>query len=83
MYPSGQQLPLKGFQLWLAENRSSLETKHDGLDANDINAKGLEAWKMLPKEEKEAYKVARVPKAAKRKREDDGSGSLGKIVKTN
>ena len=81
---------MKGFQLWLAENREELESKHRDLDQSDINAKGLQMWKELSKEEKEGYKMARVPVAtgssAKRKRDEEDdmlTESSKKAVKTN
>ena len=49
--------PLKGFQLWLAENKESL-----ACGGEDVNAAGLKRWKDLSKEEKERYKSPRVPK---------------------
>ena len=53
---------LKGFQLYFAENRTKFENEDEGLTQ----------WKGLEKEEKESYKVARVPniggEAGKRKR---------------
>ena len=53
--------PLKGFQLWLAENKESLA--NDGSTGDDdVNAMGLKRWKDLSKEEKEKYKSPRVPK---------------------
>lgn len=61
--------PLKGFQLWLAENRDTLT----GTDDSEISAKGLEKWKGLSREEKDSYKVPRVPDSSKRKR-DSGAG---------
>jgi len=53
---------LKGFQLYFAENRTKFENEDEGLTQ----------WKGLEKEEKESYKIARVPniggEAGKRKR---------------
>ncbi len=68
--------PLKGFQLWLAENRDSILSADQSLDECDVNAKGLEAWKQLSKEEKETYKTPRTPVVNggnKRKRDEDSS----------
>ena len=53
--------PLKGFQLWLAENKESLANGGTTGD-EDVNAMGLQRWKSLSKEEKERYKSPRVPK---------------------
>ena len=53
--------PLKGFQLWLAENKESLASSQSTGD-EDVNAMGLQRWKALSKEEKERYKSPRVPK---------------------
>ena len=53
--------PLKGFQLWLAENKESL-ANGESTGAEDVNAMGLQRWKGLSKEEKERYKSPRVPK---------------------
>ncbi len=71
---------MKGFQLWLAEHRERLLAENPGLDNSDINAKGLELWKAIAKEEKDSYKTPRVPLVAssnKRKREkaEDGESS--------
>ena len=55
---SENSTPLKGFQLWLAENKESLA----GGGGEDVNAVGLKRWKDLSKEEKERYKSPRVPK---------------------
>ena len=53
--------PLKGFQLWLAENKESLANGGPSGD-EDVNAMGLKKWKDLSKEEREKYKSPRVPK---------------------
>ena len=54
--------PLKGFQLWLAENKESLANGGGPAGDEDVNAVGLKRWKDLSKEEKEKYKSPRVPK---------------------
>ena len=55
--------PLKGFQLWLAENKESLSNAGPAAAVDeDVNSVGLKKWKDLSKEEKEKYKSPRVPK---------------------
>ena len=54
--------PLKGFQLWLAENKECLASGGGPSGTEDVNAMGLKRWKDLSKEEKEKYKSPRVPK---------------------
>ncbi len=71
---AGERKLLKGFQLWLAENREAVIQKNQdpcgtNLDDSEVNSKGLQMWTKLSKDEKESYKSPRVPK---RKREDDG-----------
>jgi hypothetical protein len=69
---SENSTPLKGFQLWLAENKDLLPA------SEKMNALGLQKWKELSKEEKESYKSPRVPK---RKREEPEGESAAKSLK--
>lgn len=65
---------LKGFQLWLAENRDTVTNDdEDMIDDSDVNAKGLEMWKKLDKQVKENYKTPRVPRIKRKKRDTDDS----------
>ncbi len=61
--PPENSTPLKGFQLWLAENKDSF----GNVGSDELNSVGLQRWKELTKEEKEQYKSPRVPK---RKRDE-------------
>ena len=65
-----KQTPLKGFKLWLEENRHKLG---DGEDESAIGIKGLEMWKMLEKSEKEKYASPRLPVNARKRRNSDSS----------
>jgi len=72
--------PLKGFQLWLAENKETVLSSGEAADEAEVAAKGLEVWKGLSKEEKETYKTPRAPKR-KRVDDDDDHGGGGRRVK--
>merc|ERR1711874_7083 len=72
---NGQGEMLKGFSLWLAENKSSL--------GEDAESEGLTQWKSLAKEEKERYRTPRLPDCSgKRKREEEPSPTEKKQQKT-
>merc|ERR1711976_329484 len=65
------KVELKGFQLWLAENKDDLKTENNADDV-ELQSIGLKKWKELSKDEKDQYKSPRVP-GAKRKRSDNAS----------
>merc|ERR1719319_1692353 len=73
---------LKGFALWMAENKCSL-----GGGGDEAQEEGLSQWKALGKEEKDQYRTPRVPVVAdkggdKRKR-SDGDEAPDKKQKTS
>ncbi len=61
----------------MAENRDTILADNAGLDDSEVNAKGLESWKGMSKEEKDAYKTPRTPLSSglnnKRKRDAPSS----------
>jgi len=81
---NGQEGMLKGFQLYLAENRETFIGEKD-----KIQEVALSQWKGLEKDEKDKYKVARLPCTnsakddGKRKREEGDDESDGKKVKVS
>jgi len=78
---NGQGDMLKGFQLYLAENRDSFGGVQD-----KVQELALTQWKGMDKELKDKYKEARIPvkggDAGKRKRSQDDEDAEGKKLKT-
>merc|ERR1712013_946846 len=78
---NGQGEMLKGFQLYLAENKDSFSGEEDKLQEL-----ALTQWKSMGKELKDKYKEARVPiksDEGKRKRSHDDDIVDGKKLKTS
>jgi len=79
---NGQGEMLKGFQLFLAENRDSFSGEQDR-----VQELALTQWKSMEKELKDKYKEARVPVKGgdngKRKRSQDEDDVEGKKLKAN
>lgn len=73
---------LKGFALWMAENKSSL-----GGTGDDAQEEGLSQWKALGKEEKDKYRTPRVPalgdKGGDKRKRSDGDEAVEKKQKTS
>jgi len=78
---NGQGEVLKGFQLFLAENKDNFSG-----DQDKVQEDALTQWKGLDKDEKDKYKVARAPSAGgdggKRKRSQEDEDLEGKKMKT-
>jgi len=77
---NGQGELLKGFQLYLAENRDSFSCEQD-----KVQELALTQWKGMDKELKDKYKEARLPvrsgEGGKRKRSEEDDDAEGKKMK--
>jgi len=77
---NGQGEMLKGFQLYLAENRDNFSGEQD-----KVQEVALTQWKGMDKESKDKYKEARKPvkggEGGKRKRSEDEEDGEGKKLK--
>ena len=73
-------LYVPGFQLWLAENKTTLAHEKGLEDDTEVQTAGLEIWKGMSKEDKEGYKTPRLP-TLKRKREESTESTASKLAK--
>jgi len=72
---------LKGFALWMAENKASLA------QGEEAQEEGLARWKALDKEEKDKYRIPRIPvvsdKTGDKRKRVDSDETMEKKQKTS